>query len=125
MSPAFLISFCPCISTVFVTNEKSSRKVFIETYVSGLFIWELLREWGLWLALQVWLLVLHCLNDIDAHQSFGGAVPEKPARLFVLPLKSTARPQMAAMPSGSPAHERLFFLVQPTQTYLHCFHRAV
>lgn len=69
------------------------------------------REWGPLLAPEGWLLTLHWLNNIGAHQSFPGAVPEKPARLFSLsqPSLNTACPQAVAMPSGNLARETLFF----------------
>jgi len=40
---AFLNSCCPCISTMFMTNEKRSLMVFTEFYISGLFFRELHR----------------------------------------------------------------------------------
>lgn len=35
VSLAFLISLCPCISTTFLTNEKSRCKIFTGIYISG------------------------------------------------------------------------------------------
>lgn len=55
---------------------------------------------------------------------FPRSCTKNPARLFSLSLKllNTAHPQVVARPSGSPAREAFFFLIQPTQTHRYCFH---